>query len=329
MTEATATQQDWGRNLHREFRPFRICEKPIVEQNAYVLKLTLEDGELDIPMMGEQPRYSVAIEDSISRTIQGIEFMMPVDRSKLSEDSGIGSDEIEIALLLKDFKTRNVLTISRWPLPIAPKRFEIPKERLDEISLVDDFEISIVVYLKHKRASEVGIASTKGSTLARCDLTISVESEIGPDFQVSTITPDELEKLGFGRDALFVVEWMEEDDFSRPAKDVFGVRINEIAAQKLMQVQGTNTFGSAFYRQMMSDILFQTAQKIFVRGIDPNWPENSVGKTLLRFVEKATGVVPEKIEHCSKNEIEKLQALLQSALNLATTVQNANLTGRN
>lgn len=329
MNDVTTAQLDWGRNLHREFRPFRICEKPVAEQNAYVLKLALEGGELDIPMMGEQPRYSAVIDETVSRTIQGIDFSMPFERDRLCEESGIDADDVEMALLLKDFKTRNVLTIARWPLPSAPDRFEIPAERLSEISLVDDFEISIIAYLKHARIAHAGVASTKGATLARCDLTISIENEIGPDFQVTTITPDELEKLGYGKNALFIVEWMEEDEFTKPAKEVFAVRVNEIAAQKLMQVQGTNTFGSAFYREMMSDILFQVAQKIFAKGIDPNWPENSVGKTLLRFIEKNANVAPEKLEQYARGEIDRLQAILQSSLELATTVQNANLTGRN
>lgn len=328
MSEQVAAM-DWGRSLHREIRPFRICEKPLVEQSACVLRLLLaEAGELDMPMMGEQPRYSVAIEDSTSRIIKGIEFALPFDRNKLCEESGVAAEDIELALLLKDFKTRNVLPLSRWPLSTAPDRFEIPADKLSEISLVDDFEISVVTYLKRRHVSQPGIASAKGATLARCDITISIESESGPDFGISTITPEELDNLGYGQNALFIIDWMEEEDFSKTAKEVFAVRVNDVAAQKLTQIQGANSFGTAFYRQMMADILFQVSQTIFKNGIDPAWPDNSVGKTLVRFVEKQTGVTAEKLEHFAKEEIDRLQAILQSSLELATVVQNAALTGR-
>jgi len=329
MAEIINESLDWGRTLHRPFRPFRICEKPIAEQSAYVLRLHLEEGEQSIQMMGEQPRFSIAIEEAVSRTIKGIEFAMPFERNRLCEESGVEAEDIELALLLKDFKTRNVLAISRWSLYSAPESFSIPANYLAEISLVDDFEVSVLAYLKHKKESAQGVASSKGATLARCDLTIAIESETGPDFQVTTITPDDLEQRGFGRDALFVIDWEDEEDFSKPAKDIFVVRVNEIAAQKLAQVQGTNSFGAAFYQHMMADILFQAAKKIFAGGIDPNWPEHSAGKTLARFIEKHAGLVPEKLQQCAVGESERLQALLQSALGLATSVQNANLTGRN
>lgn len=321
---------DWGRSLHREFRPFKVCEKPLVEQNAYVIRCPLAEGEpLEIPMMGEQPKYSVVVEDSVARGIRGVEFSMPFDRDKVCDESGVSAADVELALLLKDFKTRNVLVVQRWPLATAPERFEIPVERLAEISLVDDFEIGVVAYLKHAQKAQPGIATSKGAVLARCDLTITIETESGPDFDVTTITQDELESLGYGRNALFIVEWTDEEDFSRPAKEVFSVRVNEVAAQKLMQVTGTNTFGSAFYRQMMADIMFQVSQKIFAKGIDPGWPDISVGKTLLKFIEKNSGVVPEKLEQYAKNEIDRLQAIVQSSLELSTAVQNAALAGRN
>lgn len=329
MAEESAEGLDWGRNLHRSIRPFRICERPIVEQGAYVLRLMLDVGEQDIPMMGEQPRFSVAIDQGLSRTIRGIEFGMPFEKARLCAESGVEAEDIDLALLLKDFKTRNVLPVSRWPLLAAPDRFTISRESLAEISLADDFEVSIVAYLKRTAEAMPGVARTIGATLARCDLTIAVEGDTGPDFQVTTITPDDLEQRGFGRNALFVIDWEDEEDFSKPAKDIFVVRVNEIAAQKLMQIQGANTFGSAFYKHMMADILFQAARKILATGIDPNWPENSAGRTLIRFIEKNTGVPAEKIQQCASGDIDRLQALLQSALELATSVQNANLTGRN
>lgn len=319
---------DWGRNLHREFRPFKICERPLQEQSVYVLHLVLEDGSQDIPMMGEQPRYSVAVDETIARSIRELEFGMPFDRVRLAEEAGIDASEIEVALLLKDFKTRNVLPIARWSLSVVPDRFEISSEDLCQISLVDDFEVSVVAYLKATRVPSPGIASAKGATLARCDLTVSIEGETGPDFQVTSISPDELEKLGYGRNALFIVE-IEDEDYSKPAKEVFSVKVNEIAAEKLSQVQGTNTFGSAFYRHMMADILFQVSQKVFSSGIDPNWSENSVGKTLMRFIEKNANVPSEKLPQYANNEIDRLQAILQSSLEMASVVQRATLTGKN
>lgn len=318
---------DWGRNLHREFRPFKICEKPVQEQGVYVLHLTLEDGSQDIRMMGEQPRYTVAVDESIARSIREFEFSMPFDRVRLADEAGIDAPDIEVALLLKDFKTRNVLPIARWPLSAVPDIFEISSDNLERISLADDFEVSIVAYLKASRPSSPGTASSKGATLARCDLTISIEGEIGPDFQVTSISPDELEKLGYGRNALFIVD-IEDEDYSKPAKEVFSVKVNELAAEKLSQVQGTNNFGSAFYRHMMADILFQVSQKVFFSGIDPNWPENSVGKTLIRFIEKNANVPSDKLQQYATNEIDRLQAILQSSLEMASVVQNATLTGK-
>lgn len=322
-----AVVADWGRNLHREFRPFKICEKPLVEQNVYVLRLVLEDGSQEIPMTGEQPRYSVAVDEAIARNIRALQFGMPFDRARLAEEAGIDASEIEVALLLKDFKTRNVLSVDRWPLASVPDRFEIPADELARISVVDDFEVSIIAFLRATRMVSPGVASVKGATLARCDLTVSVEGETGPDFQVTSISPDELEKLGYGRNALFIVE-IEDEDFSKPAKDVFSVKVNEIAAEKLSQVQGSNSFGSAFYRSMMADILFQVAQKVFLAGIDPNWPENSVGKTLLRFIEKNANVPTDKLQQYATNEIDRLQAILQSSLEMASVVQSATLTGK-
>lgn len=329
MNEISASN-DWGRNLHREFRPFRVCDRPLLEQPNYVLRIELQENHVEIPMMGEQPRYSVAIDESMARSIKQLEFSFPFDKSKLAEEASVEPSEIQVALLLKDYKTRNILPIGRWELANLPDTFEIKSDALSKISVADNFEISVVSYLKEDRKAAPGVASKKGATLARCDLAISVEGEIGPDFNVTTISPEDLESLGYGKNTLFIIEPLEdEEDYSKPAKDVFGIRVNEIAAEKLSQIQGANSFGSAFYRMMMADILFQICQKVFVGGIDPNWPENSVGKTLVRFIEKNSSVAIDKIPEYAKNEIDRLQAILQSALELATNVQSATLTGRN
>lgn len=326
MSEQTSIS-DWGRSLHREFRPFLVCERPLPEKSLTTLRVKVEGGEREFHMMGEQPRYSVILEDEVARSLKGIEFSMPFERSRLCEESGVSEEDVEVALLLKDFKTRNVLPLSRWPLASAPERFEVSSEKLSEISLVDNFEISVIAYLKHATEPRPGLASKKGSVLARCDLTISVENEIGPDFDITTISPEDLERAGYGKDALFMIDILDED-YAKPAKEVFAVRVNELAAEKLKQVQGPNTFGSAFYRQMTADILFQISQKVFTKEIDPNWPDQSLGKTLIRFVEKNAAISPEKLQECAKGDLGMLQGILQSAVGLSSAVQNATLGGR-
>lgn len=319
-----AQMTDWGRNLHRELRPFLVCEKPQPDEAKNILRLMVEGGQKEFPMQGEQPRYSVVVDDVTIRSLKGVTFTMQLEKDRICEESGVPPEEIEVALLLKDFKTRNVLNLARWSLSSAPREFEVPQEQLSQVSLSDSFEISVIGYLKDTVKHRLGLASQKGSVLARCDLTVSVENEIGPDFDVTTISPEDMERAGCGRDTLFMLEIVDED-FSKPPKEVFSVKVNEIAAEKLKQVQGGNSFGSAFYRHMTSDILFQIAQKVLTREIDPNWPDQSLGKGLIRYLEKNTGISVEKLQAYAKDDVAMLQSILQSAVGLSTCVQNANL----
>lgn len=318
--------QKWaGRTLTRPSRPFSICEHPF-DSSPERISIVCGEEEQPVVLAGTSPDFSIFLNRDQAASLKSITIPSGVDKKKIEKETGIPMSGIKAALILKDFTTRKIIVIGRWPLSELPDELSVDSDKLSEISTKDQFELTVTAFLSADLDKSSKTASRRSSELARINFSFFVEKEDGPSFDISEISPKALVARGCGEDTLVLVQ-VDDDNLSLPAKDVVHVFVNEKAMHKLSLIQGGANLGKVLVLSIEADILFQVTQAVLAKDYDPEWPLVSLGKYVYDTLSKHTNLEGAAIQSKYRNSPHLLLGLMQSIAGLATAVKDAALTG--
>jgi len=87
----------------------------------------------------------------------------------------------------------------------------------------------------------------------------------GPDFPVKMVSPDELERMGVGRECVWALNQLSED-FNRPPSVCFEVWLNSRTDGKIQRLMDDSPRGRTLSRMLMVEIASEACRVVFQSG---------------------------------------------------------------
>ena len=220
------------------------------------------------------------------------EIRIVVDKTKLVEEIGITSNELSVAIVLRDYLLNRFVKIQEWELDNLPDSPISLTSGWLKISKSPSIDITIIVTPTQSKERQYGIATRHGDVVASRTFKIR-DYRQRPSFPKMWVKPSDFVQRGCSSDTVWLLNWLAED-YERPIQECLQLWVNEKYRDNFDVLNSENLYTNPFKSEMASAVLSEIVQRVF-RSSDPPLEEFGLKAQILEVLADASQLKSEEV----------------------------------
>ena len=212
------------------------------------------------------------------------EVQIVVDSDLLEHETGVQRSELGVDLIARDRELNKFGLLRQWALEDLPSEPTLLDDDLVEFSRSVFLDVVIHVSPLVDRDRGAGVARSRVEVVARKAFKLRFLKQRNK-FPKTWKSPDDFEREGLPRDALFWIEWLGED-LNRHPKDTFLVWLNEHHREQLLSFRLGGSSGRVLSLSLSAMVLAEIASAVLASKQEPSEPVGTI-----QVVSNALGAV--------------------------------------
>ncbi len=247
-------------------------------------------------------RISRSEEHSVTptRNIDSLEFWsdfapeirIVVDETKLADEIGIRSNELSVAVVLRDYILNRFVKVQEWELDNLPDTPITLTSEWQEISKSPNIDITIVVTPTENKERQYGTATHRGDVVASRTFKIR-DFRQRPSFPKMWMQSSDFAHRGCSSDTVWLLNWLAED-YERPIHECLELWVNEKYRDKFDVLNSENQYTNPFKSEMASAVLSEIVQRVFENS-EPPLEEFGLKAQILEMLSDASQLQSEEV----------------------------------